>query len=83
MTERRRPAGLEPVDSAVGPGRQDVLLGDELQGIGDGLERAMWADAHGAHPLLDASEGFPFEPGEHQHHDGEEGEDVVRRQRHR
>ena len=65
----------QPVDAAVGPGRKNVLLGDELEGIGYGLECAVRPDAHGAHALLDTGKGFAFEPGEHQHHDGKEGED--------
>ena len=63
----------KPVYAAVGPGRKDVLLGDELEGIGYGLECAVRTDAHRAHALLDAREGLSFEPGQNQHHDRKEG----------
>ena len=42
----------EPIHAPVRPRGEDVLLGDELQRVGDGLKRAVKAHAHRAHAHL-------------------------------
>ena len=76
MTEKEASAvkvemhGREPENRLIGIGGNDVFLEQQLQGVGDGLQQAVRADAHGAEAHLEIGQNFAL----HQH-------DVARHQR--
>ena len=55
--------GREPEDRLVGIRRDDVFLEQQLQRVGDGLQQAVRADAHGAQAHLEIRQHFAL----HQH----------------
>ena len=65
----------QPVHPPVGPRGQDVLLGQQLHGVRDGLKRPVEPHAHRPHTHLDAGQGLPLDPRKHEHHHGEEEEE--------
>ena len=68
----------EVVQDLVGVARNDVLLRERLDAVGEGLEEAEPAGAVGAGAVLDTAEDFPLgerEVGEEQAEHREDGDD--------
>ena len=67
--------GRDPEDESVGFGGNDVFFEQELDGVGDGLQQAVRAYAHGAEAHLHVRENFALEPVHGDDGDGESAED--------
>ncbi len=62
------------VKRSVASGRHQ-LLGEQLEHVGDGLQRAVEADLHGSEAPLRVRRDLPLQPDQEQHVEGEEAED--------
>ena len=69
------------MDPAVGTAGNDVLLGDQLDGIGDRLQQAERAHAVGADPVLEPGRHLALQPdhvGDDAREDAEEAHQTAR-----
>ena len=54
--------GRNPKNNLVGFGGNDVFLEHQLEGVGEGLQQAVRADAHGAEAHLDVGQRLALDP---------------------
>src|SRR6202021_4157640 len=61
----------DPEHEAVGFGGHDVFFQQQFDGVGDGLQKAVRAHAHGTEAHLHVSENFALQPVHRDHRNGQ------------
>src|SRR5580700_10715157 len=67
--------GRHPENKSVSLGGHDVFFEQELDGVGNGLQKSMRTNAHRAETYLHVSEDFALEPVHRDHGNGKSAED--------